>query len=236
MENKTGFDLNSAIADWRTAMKRGAFLDAEALRELESHLREAVAALAVNGLSHEEAFLIARRRMGGTAELRTEFGVVNPELVWRRHLFMLVLTPVFTWLFAEFLATLLEALPFFGIPLLHSLRNVPLLLAFALLAAWSVVRRIARETPGNISSSPRNAGYAVAYGIVGMKAFNILLFPALFWLADIFSGQPQRVIEPAPAGVIAAYATRQCLWILLAAAVGIFVTKFSPMGRRCQSA
>ncbi|HEX5219769.1 MAG TPA: permease prefix domain 1-containing protein [Verrucomicrobiae bacterium] len=91
METTTPFDLNQAIQRWRENFAQSPALRGENLAELESHLRDSVAALEARGLSGAEAFLVASRRMGNVALLETEFGKVNRSTVWLdRALWMLI--------------------------------------------------------------------------------------------------------------------------------------------------
>lgn len=82
MENSSRFDLNEAIRSWRATLEVSPALRAETVDELESHLRDSAAALEAGGLSAEEAFLIACRRLGTSAALEREFGKVNTGQVW----------------------------------------------------------------------------------------------------------------------------------------------------------
>jgi hypothetical protein len=90
METPTPFDLNQAVHCWRAALAEHSTTDDENLNELESHLRDSVATLQTRGLSAEEAFLIASRRLGRPEEIGPEFGKVNTGIIWRsRALWML---------------------------------------------------------------------------------------------------------------------------------------------------
>ena len=64
MENQTEFDLNRAMATWRQQLGQSPAYREENLEELESHLRDSIATLAGKGLTDEEAFLVATRRVG----------------------------------------------------------------------------------------------------------------------------------------------------------------------------
>ena len=91
MENQTSFDLNLAIQSWRENLAQSSALRGENLNELESHLRDSIATLQTAGLSGEEAFAIAGRRIGAAQQLETEFGKVNATSVWLdRLLWMLI--------------------------------------------------------------------------------------------------------------------------------------------------
>jgi hypothetical protein len=77
---------------------------------MESHLRDAVDQLRTAGLTDEEAFLVATRRVGSAQALEAEFAKINGRSVWLdRLLWMLVgvqawvliglVANVFRWLF-----------------------------------------------------------------------------------------------------------------------------------------
>lgn len=91
MEDKTRFDLNTAVEQWRETLRRSPEIRAENLAELESHLRDSVAEWQRRGLSEEEAFVLAGHRLGGPTALRQEFAKINQSRVWlHRGLWMLV--------------------------------------------------------------------------------------------------------------------------------------------------
>jgi len=80
------FDLNVAIINWRKALGAQPNFQKTDLEELEDHLREEIAELEQSGLSQEEAFLIASRRLGNPEDLNGEFAIADPE---RRRSFRL---------------------------------------------------------------------------------------------------------------------------------------------------
>jgi hypothetical protein len=91
MENQTDFVLDRAIADWRERLGQSPSYRAENLAELESHLRDSVGTLVGRGLTEEEAFLIAARRVGAPAVIEPEFAKVNRKEIWLgRSLWMLL--------------------------------------------------------------------------------------------------------------------------------------------------
>lgn len=56
--------LEQRIAEWRTYLCRRQAIHAYDVDELEDHLRDQIGALADAGLSEDEAFLVAVKRMG----------------------------------------------------------------------------------------------------------------------------------------------------------------------------
>jgi hypothetical protein len=73
MATQTRFDLNAAIEGWRNELSSQRNLSPDACRELEAHLRDSIAVLQERGLREEEAFLIARKRIGELPLLNREF-------------------------------------------------------------------------------------------------------------------------------------------------------------------
>lgn len=91
METTTPFELNLAIQLWRENLGHSPAFRSENLDELESHLRDSVATLEGRGLSTEEAFVIAAKRIGKEASLEKEFEKINERSIWfDRVLWMLI--------------------------------------------------------------------------------------------------------------------------------------------------
>ncbi|MCA9188915.1 MAG: hypothetical protein R3E01_15250 [Pirellulaceae bacterium] len=80
------FQLDQSIDRWRAQMQASDLVPADALRELESHLRETYAEVRQLGLEPHEAFLVATHRLGPTHDLCEELGKVHGSQAWRRAL------------------------------------------------------------------------------------------------------------------------------------------------------
>ena len=110
METQTRYHLNAAIENWRAELAVQPNLTAEVRRELETHLRDAIAGFQQRGLNDEESFWLACKRVGQPPQLGEEFVKANPAAVWRERGFCVVLV-LFTfqiWNFAcHFLLMLL---------------------------------------------------------------------------------------------------------------------------------
>jgi len=91
MENQTRFDLNTAIENWRSELAAQPNLTSDNRRELETHLRDAIAGFRQRGLNDEESFWLARRRVGQPQQLGEEFVKADPARVWRERVFWMVL-------------------------------------------------------------------------------------------------------------------------------------------------
>lgn len=81
--------LEEQIAQWRAYLRRRRVLHGADVEELEGHLRDQLAALSEAGLTAEEAFLVAVRRMGSLDALSREYAQVHSERLWKQ----LVMTP-----------------------------------------------------------------------------------------------------------------------------------------------
>ncbi len=76
--------LDEQIAEWRSHLSAGT--TESDLEELESHLRDQVDDLAAVGLSDDEAFLIAVKRIGGADELSREYAREHSGRLWKQLL------------------------------------------------------------------------------------------------------------------------------------------------------
>src|SRR5262245_17969039 len=95
MENHSSFDLTKSIQRWRENLAQSPNFRADDLDELESHLQDSVRELAARGLSPEEAFAIATRRIGPGQGLAAEFARVNGNTLWIDRLLWMLLGAVF---------------------------------------------------------------------------------------------------------------------------------------------
>jgi hypothetical protein len=82
--------IEQQIAQWREYLRRRAAIHGSDVEELEDHLRSQVAALTGQGLSEDEAFLVAVKRMGNLDALSREFAREHSERLWKQ----LVVAPV----------------------------------------------------------------------------------------------------------------------------------------------
>jgi len=81
--------LEEGIAEWRSYLRPRRAIHSVDADELEDHLRGQVSALLEAGLSEDEAFLIAVKRIGELDEISREFAREYSERLWKR----LVVTP-----------------------------------------------------------------------------------------------------------------------------------------------
>jgi hypothetical protein len=77
-------ELEAQFAQWRQYVLRRRELRPFDADELEDHLRGSVDELVAAGLSPDEAFLVAVKRMGGLDELSREFAREHSERLWKQ--------------------------------------------------------------------------------------------------------------------------------------------------------
>lgn len=90
METPSRFDLDQAISSWRESLAGRPAIRTEDVDELEAHLRDSVARLNGRGLSTEESYLVAVRRLGDSTVIDAEYGKVNTAEVWRERVFWMI--------------------------------------------------------------------------------------------------------------------------------------------------
>lgn len=76
--------LEERIGEWRRFLRRRQAIHTVDVEELEDHLRNQVAALEEAGLTADEAFLVAVKRMGDLDSLSREFAREYSERLWKQ--------------------------------------------------------------------------------------------------------------------------------------------------------
>jgi hypothetical protein len=76
--------LEEQIGRWRSYLHRRQAIQSTDIAELEDHLREQIATLSAAGLSADEAFLVAVKRMGELDALSREFAREHSERLWKQ--------------------------------------------------------------------------------------------------------------------------------------------------------
>jgi hypothetical protein len=76
--------LESQIAEWRTYVASAPGLNGHDVDELEDHLRHQIADLNAAGLTADEAFLVAVKRMGELDSLSREFAREHSGRLWKQ--------------------------------------------------------------------------------------------------------------------------------------------------------
>ena len=79
-----GDPLEEQIAQWRSFLRRRPAIRPADVAELEDHLRDHVEALRGAGLSGDEAFLVAVKRMGAQDAISNEFAREHSDRLWKQ--------------------------------------------------------------------------------------------------------------------------------------------------------
>jgi hypothetical protein len=76
--------LDTQIDLWRAHMERRATMTTPEVDELEDHLRGHIETLTAAGLSDDEAFLVAMKRLGSQDDIAREFARENSKRLWKQ--------------------------------------------------------------------------------------------------------------------------------------------------------
>jgi hypothetical protein len=197
--------LEEQIAQWRSYLSRRQAIQSVDVAELEDHLREQVAGLVGAGLSTDEAFFVAVKRMGELDALSREFAREHSDRLWKQ----LVVVPSDS-----------------GDPRARSRTDAIVALGLAVAAAVAIKLPALfgiRMVEANVGFYIRNASLFVLPLLTGYFAWKRRLNPGtLRWLAAAFvaAGVFANLYPFAPRGsteVLTALHLPIALWL----AVGI---------------
>ena len=76
--------MDSQIAEWRAYVAKAPAVSGRDVEELETHLRDQIAELGASGLSADEAFLVAVKRMGDLDALSREYAREHSGRLWKQ--------------------------------------------------------------------------------------------------------------------------------------------------------
>jgi hypothetical protein len=106
------FTVEQAVENWKNDLRQKQTLMETDIEELESHLREEMERLGPLGLTEEEAFVIAVRRIGDTTQMASEFAKVNTAAIWKTRFFWMIAGIFVLWLITSF-SSFVSRLSFF---------------------------------------------------------------------------------------------------------------------------
>ncbi|HET9200063.1 MAG TPA: hypothetical protein VFO84_03685 [Dehalococcoidia bacterium] len=84
MESTIGPGIEAQISQWRSYLLRRQTIHRVDVDELEDHLRSEISELGTVGLSGDESFLVAIKRIGGVNELSREFARERSSQLWKQ--------------------------------------------------------------------------------------------------------------------------------------------------------
>jgi len=106
MESTSKFNLEKSIAQWKSTLYQNDSLTEDAIAELESHLLDETDELYAKGLNEEEAFFIARKRLGETDLLVSEFEKLDDNLLSFNRIRFLFIGILFTCFLTNIVETI----------------------------------------------------------------------------------------------------------------------------------
>jgi hypothetical protein len=83
-DDLAGQSVETQIDMWRSHLRSSPAITGADAEELEDHLREQIASLSDQGLSEDEAFLVAVKRLGANDALTREFAREHSERLWKQ--------------------------------------------------------------------------------------------------------------------------------------------------------
>ena len=83
-DNAAANPLEQQIEAWRAHLRKSRTITGQDAAELEDHLREQVGSLRADGLSEDEAFLVAVKRLGAIDALTREFAREHSDRLWKQ--------------------------------------------------------------------------------------------------------------------------------------------------------
>lgn len=169
-------------------------LQGEDLEELEGHMRDAVDDLIGRGLSPEESFLIANRRLGSAPSIGQEYAKVKNWPMWRFRIIWMLLGIIGYLLMSDALIGLgrgLTLLTEYGLGSISTLAVVLsrlIGLGFVVLAVWLVKRLLAqhRDRYRRIAAKLlKHPVLTAAMGIILLCLTRVMNSLWILWLARI---------------------------------------------------
>jgi drug/metabolite transporter (DMT)-like permease len=185
-------DVERQIERWRGCLTGSESLAGSDIDELESHLREETEHLRSLGLSDEEAFLIARHRLGDTPTLDCEFSKVNvrrrilQRVSWGIMGVLLYFAALTFTNAASVLSVKLAWLGGLGWPAMDVLRHAVRAIAFLgtiLLVVWMYARHLRRRTDSRhqgFTAAPVLTAIVLALGVAASVGIRVLVSQAVW--------------------------------------------------------
>ena len=84
MQSAMDSGIEAQISEWRTYLLRRRTIQQVDVEELEDHLRSEMSELGAAGLSGDESFLVAIKRIGSMNELSREFARERSSRLWKQ--------------------------------------------------------------------------------------------------------------------------------------------------------
>ena len=180
------FNVDEQIRQWRRELNNAEVCHASDLEELEIHLRDEIKNLGDKGLSNEEAFVVASRRLGDKGSLTREFAKVNSQTLFIRRMLWICVGVLASLLIPKLCATVAHVTALGAIVwgmtqfslniLIPVIQIVTLIISF--LTVIYVVRRHCDPSTPPIWRIPQNKKTSL-FVMVALADLAVLLLPVL---------------------------------------------------------
>ena len=202
------FDLNERIARWRKEWAQSEALGRSDLEELESHLREEIENLRSLKLSDEEAFWVARHRLGDTSSLAGEFAKINRAAMLRRRISWMVLGILVYFLVTYFAAAVTKAAVFLASAAgLRAYYLAGVALASEILVLITVVLFLYKVFVRNSNLGKLNRFLDGVQGKIALAVGFVLVVAVLVFAPLVFSALTVRLMSVSEYGQFALIST-----------------------------
>lgn len=228
------FDLEKSVSRWRATFDADQGISADALDELEIHLRDSMEQLEEARLTQEEAFLVAARRVGSADALEPEYARVSPQTAWVRPLFWMTLgvvvfsTAVGLTAAIGRLASLGAAawMPVGSASLWAAVCHGLVILALTAAAAGSWIYLARGDRFGILGAIGSHPVRSLLCAMIGALIVKAMVFILTIWSAKLFG--PALFGQVALSGGIAAFVIRI---LLIGGACALLLTLRKSMTR-----
>jgi hypothetical protein len=192
MENQTRFDLNAAVENWRNELAAQPNLASDDRRELETHLRDAIAGFQQRGLNDEESFWLARKRVGQPQLLGEEFVNADPAKVWHERVFWMTTAILVAVILMDFSTSLAVILHSYFPSITKNMSEAAINLSFWIIqivgiTALLVYGKAARQF-SFLTSFIQNRFRLAIVATLSVLAVNVVCAAILFWGYAEFRG------------------------------------------------
>jgi hypothetical protein len=219
------FTVENAVNNWKLQLNQRQTMTPADIEEMETHLRDEMETLQSAGLSEEEAFLVASRRIGDCDQVAGEFAKINTTVIWRNRFFWMIggilSAHILSAIAASSTQYSLVFLKYEHLPLNWFWTGLiaPLVSALVLLGlGWGLYRLIPRSSLWRVSARAKVL-LIVALGL------GVVVFEKIFMLVPLAMIRTSTVQDYGQYSLGSTYAmfVLSLIWPLMLAALLIFL-------------
>lgn len=199
MENAEQFKLEAAVDDYLQLLQEQGNYTSEDILELKNHLTDNVSELKEKSLATDEAFIIAKKRLGKANELSIEYKKVNGSKFYNRELFIIAFSIsaylLFYWFFT-FVTGFIQQFAVFENKNLSvwGTINYVFVIIFTIVVVHLVFnsKKYIHSVEKLFIKSPTNFSITIITSIALMYALNLRV-GRMFFKSDFFSSEEIQV-------------------------------------------